>query len=286
MEHVRATHEATDRNNRIRCDLSANVGHELRTPMYGIVGMTELALGEDLSPAVRDYLQTAYGSAEILMKLVSEILDFSALQADDFKVQIVPFCLRPLLDEAIRELATPTAEKAMTMVRDVAAGVPDALLGDAARLRQVLLKLTSNAVKFSDHGAIVVRVVAETESEREVNLRFEVTDTGVGIARADLDRIFAPFTQLDSSSTRRHGGAGLGLTIAGKLVQLMGGHIAVQSTPGRGSTFAFTIPLAKNLGGAVDETIESAGRSPNRPERCASCWPKTPLPVKRLSRTC
>jgi CheY-like chemotaxis protein/HPt (histidine-containing phosphotransfer) domain-containing protein len=258
VEHVRAIHEATDGPNRIRGELWANVGHELRTPMYGIAGMTELALGEELSPLVRDYLETARCSAEILMTLVNEILDFSTLPSGTFELQIAPFRLRPLLDEVIRELATATVEKGSTMARDVAEGVPDALFGDATRLRQILLQLLSNAVKFSERGAVVLRVLAEYESEREVSLRFEVSDAGIGIARADHDRIFAPFTQVDSSRTRRHGGAGLGLTIAGKLVQIMGGHIAVQSTLGRGSTFAFTITLSKKLGGALDETHASA----------------------------
>jgi CheY-like chemotaxis protein/nitrogen-specific signal transduction histidine kinase len=239
-----ARNEQLAQADRIKNEFLANISHELRTPMNAILGMTELALAEELPPTARDYLQTANASAGVLLGLLNDILDLSKLEAGKFSLESSRFSLREMLDETIKSLAIRAYEKSLELSCHVAVDVPDAINADALRLRQVLINLVGNAIKFTEQGEIVVRVVIESRTSSEVSLRFEVTDTGIGISRDDQQRIFAPFTQADASMTRHYGGTGLGLAISAELIGMMGGQIWVDSKLGQGSTFFFTVRVA------------------------------------------
>jgi len=229
--------------NRAKSEFLANISHELRTPMNAIIGMTDLALAEPLSPLVRDYLQTVESSAEVLLGLLNEILDFSRLEAGKFVLETSPFELHSVLDETMRTLAVRAHEKHLELACDLPGDIPDRLIGDPLRLRQILLNLVGNAIKFTEQGEVIVRVMREAVEGDHVTLRFEVSDTGIGISPEDQKRIFAPFTQADASTTRHHGGTGLGLSIASDLIHLMNGKIWIDSEVGQGSTFTFLIRL-------------------------------------------
>jgi signal transduction histidine kinase/DNA-binding response OmpR family regulator/pSer/pThr/pTyr-binding forkhead associated (FHA) protein len=232
--------EAAEAANQAKSQFLANISHELRTPMNAIIGMTELALDEDLPDTVHDYLQTVKESADSLLNLLNELLDFSRLEARKFQLEMHPFRLRELLDRTLKSLAVRAYEKGLEMACDVAPEVPDQLVGDPTRLRQILVNLIGNAIKFTEQGEVTARIEVEMQSEQELQLRFAVIDSGVGISPDDQKRIFAPFTQGDASTTRQHSGTGLGLAITQQLVALMGGRISVTSQVGRGSTFSFT----------------------------------------------
>ncbi|HEX4130746.1 MAG TPA: ATP-binding protein [Pirellulales bacterium] len=226
--------------NRAKSEFLANISHELRTPMNAIIGMTELALEEPLSPNVRDCLGTAKDSADVLLSLLNEILDFSRIESGRFTLERDEFKLRSTVNETVRTLRIRADNKRLKLVRDVNDEVPDRLVGDSLRLRQVLANLVGNAIKFTEQGEVVIGVGVDSQTSTATCLKFSVRDTGIGIAAEDRERIFAPFTQADSSTTRMHGGTGLGLTICGELVRLMGGRIWVTSELGQGSTFCFT----------------------------------------------
>jgi CheY-like chemotaxis protein len=196
-----------------------------------------------LAPTARDYLQTVRSSAGVLLSLLNEILDFSRIEAGKFVLEPGPFSLSATLDETMKTLAIRAYEKGLELACDLPATLPDRLVSDSLRLRQVLTNLVGNAIKFTEKGEVVVRVWATDQTSDDVELKFAVTDTGIGISDADQQRIFAPFTQADASMTRLFGGTGLGLAIAASLVELMGGRIWVESQPGRGSTFYFSIRL-------------------------------------------
>jgi PAS domain S-box-containing protein len=239
-EQLRVAKEAAESANEAKSRFLANISHELRTPMNAILGMTDLTLAEELSPSVRDALQTVKDSADMLLSLLNELLDFSRIEAGKLTLESRPFALRATIDETLKSLALKAKEKGLHFTYRVAADTPDFLVGDSVRLRQVLVNLLSNAIKFTDHGTVSLEVDTNSQAADEAELQFVVEDSGVGIAREEQERIFAPFVQAGPSPTAHRGGTGLGLSIAASIVQMMGGRMTVESDPGRGSTFSFT----------------------------------------------
>jgi two-component system, sensor histidine kinase and response regulator len=239
---------AAEEANRAKSDFLANMSHEIRTPMNGIIGMTELALNTPLSTVQRDYLQTVHRSAELLLVILNDVLDFSKIEAGKLQMESIDFSLRQMLDDTLKPFALRAHEKQCELMVDIRPSVPDALVGDPHRLRQVLGNLVSNAIKFTDRGEVVLRVErTRLREDDRASLRFSVIDTGIGIPPEKEAAIFRPFTQGDGSTTRQYGGTGLGLTICQQLVELMGGRIWVDSEPQRGSAFHFvvTVPVSQ-----------------------------------------
>jgi PAS domain S-box-containing protein len=237
---LRAAKEAADAANKLKSSFLANMSHEIRTPMNGIIGMAQLLARTELRSHQRDYLATIDESAHILLRLLNDILDFSKIEAGKLELEVGEFRLSECLARATQMLVLRAAEKGLEIACRIAPEIPDHLRGDAGRLQQVLVNLLGNAVKFTEAGEIFVNVNAESLTPERVRLRFSVSDTGIGISPDKHDQIFHPFEQAESSTTRRFGGTGLGLTISRQLVEMMHGRIWLDSEVGRGSTFHFS----------------------------------------------